>query len=99
MSEEVMKKRIGGMLRDLEASDVQMDGLDLSDLKDAMSHPNAPALLAEWMPHEETAVKQGEPAPDFTLPFIPGHALEGETMTLSSHFGKRPVGLIFGSYT
>lgn len=99
MSEDAIKEMISGMLRNLEANDVKMDGLTLDDLKDAMSHPNAPALLAEWMPHEAASVQQGEPAPDFTLPFLPGHATEGESMTLSSHFGKRPVGLIFGSYT
>lgn len=97
--EEAMKEMIAGMLRNLEANDVQMDGLNLDDLKDAMSHPNAPALLAEWMPHEAASVGQGEPAPDFSLPFLPGHSKEGDRMTLSSHFGKRPVGLIFGSYT
>ena len=87
------------MLKTLEEDRVEMDGLELDDLKDAMSHPKAPEILAKWMPHEATAVKQGEPAPDFTLRFLPGYSEEGESMTLSSHFGKRPVGLIFGSYT
>ena len=78
---------------------VEMDGLTLDDLRNAMSHPKAPDVLERWMPHELTSVKQGEPAPDFTLPYLSGHGVDGETMTLSSHFGKRPVGLIFGSYT
>ena len=102
MSEQAMKEMIAGMLRNLEANNVQMDGLTMDDLRDAMSHPKAAELLAEWMPHEAASVQAGEPAPDFSLPFLPGHAThatEGETMTLSSHFGKRPVGLIFGSYT
>lgn len=98
MSEEA-KTMIAEMLKRLEDGGVEMDGLELDDLKDAMAHPEAPALLAKWMPHEAASVKQGERAPDFTLPYLPGHALSGESMTLSSHFGTRPVGLIFGSYT
>jgi len=97
--EATIKQMIQGMLASLEANAVEMDGLHLDDLRDAMSHPKAVDMLVEWMPHEATSVKQGEPAPDFTLPFLPGHARAGETMTLSSHFGKRPVALIFGSYT
>ena len=100
MSDEAaIRQMIEGMLRNLEANGVEMDGLDLDDLEDAMSHPGAIEMLAEWMPHEAASVKQGEPAPDFTLPYLPGHAKEGETMTLSSHFGERPVALVFGSYT
>jgi len=38
----------------------------------------------------------GKPAPDFTLPFVDGR---NKTATLSSHIGKKPVALIFGSYT
>jgi hypothetical protein len=39
-------------------------------------------------------------APDFELPYMPGHGgQEGETFLLSECFGKRPVALIFGSYT
>ena len=33
----------------------------------------------------------------FTLPYLPGSG-EG-ALTLSSHFGDRPVALVFGSYT
>jgi hypothetical protein len=40
-------------------------------------------------------IKVGDRAPDFTLP-----SLDGKTaFTLSSFQGKRPVVLIFGSYT
>ena len=105
MSEDATKTMIARMLKSLEEGGVEMDGLELDDLKDAMSHPKAPEILAKWMPHEATSVKQGESAPDFTLPylpghgFLPGHGVEGRSMTLSSHVGKRPVGLIFGSYT
>ena len=42
-----------------------------------------------------TGAKEGTVAPDFTLR-PPG---SGKTVTLSSFRGKRPVALIFGSYT
>ncbi len=99
MSEEAMKTMIAEMLKSLEEGGIEREALELDDLKDAMSHPTAPEILAKWMPHEATSVKQGESAPDFTLPYLPGHGVEGESMTRSSHLGKRPVGLIFGSYT
>jgi peroxiredoxin len=47
---------------------------------------------------EATSVQAGDPAPDFALPRL-GGPNAGELVTLSSHFGKRPVALIFGSYT
>jgi hypothetical protein len=105
MSEEAMKQMIQGMLENLEQSGAEMEGLSLDDLRDAMSHPKAAAFLADWMPHEAASVQQGASAPDFTLPYLPGYAKEGDTMTLSSHFRSalgstvRPVALIFGSYT
>lgn len=99
MSDDPMRDMIQGMLAKLEQDGVEMQGLDLDELRDAMAHPQAAAFLAEWMPVEAASVKAGADAPDFTLPFMPGHAAEGEAMTLSSHFGKRPVALIFGSYT
>ena len=97
--ESGVKRMIQAMLQDLEQNEVQMEALDLEDLKRVMSHPEAPTLLAKWMPYEATSVKQGEPAPDFTLPYLPGYGRGAKTMTLSSRFGKRPVALIFGSYT
>ena len=41
------------------------------------------------------APKVGDVAPDFTLSDISGQ----ETITLSDFRGKRPVALVFGSYT
>jgi hypothetical protein len=100
MSEDAMKKMVQGMLESLERDGAAMDGLKLDDLRDAMSHPEVPRFLAEWMPIEAASVAQGADAPDFRLPFLPGQGREaGETVTLSDHFGNRPVGLIFGSYT
>jgi hypothetical protein len=43
----------------------------------------------------EGKLKPGDPAMDFTLKLR--HS--GKTVTLSSHKGRRPVALVFGSYT
>ncbi len=77
-----------------------MGPLDTDDLADAIHHPKAMGVISELMEREESSVRQGEPAPDFTLPWLPGFGEgRGATLTLSDHFGKRPVALIFGSYT
>jgi hypothetical protein len=92
---EGMKKGIFAQLKN-----DSMDGLDLADLEDAMSHPEAKKTVAELMPLEAASVQAGQPAPDFTLPWLPGSgAGEGESFTLSEKHGSRPVALIFGSYT
>lgn len=44
---------------------------------------------------DKLAPRVGEMAPDFTLQNIAGT----ETITLSDFRGKKPVALIFGSYT
>jgi hypothetical protein len=41
----------------------------------------------------------GDPAFPFTLPLLEGHRQTGESITLGDFSGKRPVALIFGSYT
>ena len=46
----------------------------------------------EWWPDK---LKAGDAAPDFTLKSLDGP----QTVTLSDFRGKRPVVLIFGSYT
>ena len=95
---EATRQQITGMLAALESEG--MDGLSLDDLKDAMSHPEAARTVAELMPLEASSVQPGQPAPDFTLPFLPGHGGEaGQTLTLSERWAERPVALIFGSYT
>ena len=99
MNENDQKQMIQELLEKLAADGTVMKGLSLDDLRDAMSHPEASTFLAEWMPHEAASVKPGEPAPDFTLPYLDGYGQTGATMTLASHFGRRPVALIFGSYT
>ncbi len=57
-------------------------------------------MIGETLAAEAASVKQGEPAPDFTLPWLPGPtAGGGRAFTLSHRFGERPVALVFGSYT
>lgn len=82
----------------LEAQGAELQGLSLDDLRDAMSHPQAAGQVARLMALEASSVQIGDPAPDFSLPRL-GEPETGERVTLSSHFGKRPVALIFGSYT
>jgi hypothetical protein len=92
------REMIAGMLENLGSE--AMDGLSLDDLKDAMSHPLAAATVAELMPLEAASVQPGQPAPDFTLPWLPGGGgEEGQSVTLSERWRERPVALIFGSYT
>ncbi len=89
---------IDGMLAQLEQSGGEMDGLSLDDLKAAMSHPEAPAMIQEIFEADERSVKEGEVAPDFTLSRL-GGPQAGESVTLSATLGERPIALIFGSYT
>ena len=85
-----------------DAADGKLAGITVDDLMDAMSHPKAAAMIAKAMEIEAKSVQQGAAAPDFSLPWLAGseHAdSHAKSMTLSAHFGKRPVALIFGSYT
>ncbi len=96
---DAMKEQVTASLEANEGDD-GMNGADVGDLMDAMSHPKAAAVVQSLMALEPNTVQQGEPAPDFTLPWLSGQGPDGSTsVTLSSHFGKRPVALIFGSYT
>ena len=49
-------------------------------------------------PRDSLLAQQGELAPDFTLASYDGGE-GGDEVTLSDFAGKRPVALIFGSYT
>lgn len=95
-------KMFEGMRADLERDQAEgkLASLSVADLADAISHPLAPEVIADCMEAEASSVKQGEMAPDFCLPWLPGpNAEEGETMRLSEQLAKRPVALVFGSYT
>ena len=99
MSQIDPKAMTQAMLAQLERDGESMDGLSLDDLKNAMSHPKAMEGVAEAMANEAGSVQAGQPAPDFSLCFLPGSGETDARVTLSAHFGKRPVALIFGSYT
>ena len=48
-----------------------------------------------WLWARDGTLKEGEAAPDFTLPTLD----RSTKVALSSHRGQRPVVLVFGSYT
>jgi len=76
--------------------------MSVADLAEVMEHPEAKRVITELLTIEAQSVKEGDAAPDFNLPWLPGSEPKGEhaaTLRLSDHFGKRPVALIFGSYT
>ena len=53
------------------------------------------SLMAAQKKVDANAPRAGDLAPDFTL-----HDIEGkDSVTLSSFRGKKPVALVFGSYT
>ncbi|NND49025.1 MAG: hypothetical protein HKN60_02100 [Rhizobiales bacterium] len=57
-------------------------------------------MQAFFRAREAGVPKPGDLAPDFKLDLLDRHRKRtGETVDLSSHRGKRPVALIFGSYT
>ena len=95
------KHDVDAMMRNvaqrLEEQGHEMAGLSLDDLRDAASHPKAAAEIERIFQRETGSVQQGDPAPDFRLPYLPGHG-EGH-VRLSERFAERPVALIFGSYT
>ncbi len=51
--------------------------------------------LAWKKKYNPVAPKKGDMAPDFTLSDVKGE----NPVTLSEHFGRRPVALVFGSFT
>ncbi len=102
MSQVDVEAMMEGMRETLERdqSEGKLAGLTVEDLTDAVSHPKAAEVIAELMAWDAAGVQEGELAPDFCLPWLPGFGPSGGgSMRLSDHFGNRPVGLIFGSYT
>ncbi len=102
MSRVDVTQLLEGLRAELERDQAEgkLVGLSVEDLADAVSHPKAPEVIAEFMGIEAGSVQEGQSAPDFSLPWLPGSG-EGRRpeMTLSDHFGQGPVALIFGSYT
>ena len=102
MAEIDVQKLLEGMRGQLEKDEAEgrLAGLSVAALAEAASHPLAPEVIAEGLEAERHSVQVGEPAPDWSLPWLPGPtAGPGERLTLSQHIGKRPVALVFGSYT
>jgi hypothetical protein len=91
----------GRMMEQFDRIDANKDGvLDRDELMAARRRGGGgrpgevitPAAKGERLPDR---LRVGDPAPDFTLPSVSG---KGE-VTLSRFRGKRPVVLIFASYT
>ncbi|MFP6626215.1 MAG: hypothetical protein VCA74_04035 [Deltaproteobacteria bacterium] len=80
--------------RGLVAEDL---GIDWDKLLGALAHPLAAEAVAESMAREPDSAQVGQDAPDFTLRRL-GDS-DGEPVCLGSHFGRRPVALVLGSYT
>lgn len=102
MSEVDLEQLFRSVREQLEAdpAGAKDAGVDPENLARALAHPLARAELERSAPIELASVAEGEDAPDFTLARLL-EASEGQAshVTLSDHFGKRPVALIFGSYT
>ncbi len=107
MSDRPSKTKLPGVVDEMlenlvESGEAEkMDGLDIDRLKAAMSAPGAAETVAEIQAMgADSQAGAGQPAPDFELPFLPGHGGDqGETIRLSDRFTNRPVALVFGSYT
>ena len=82
----------------MSAAARKVPGITEEDVRKAMEYPGAAAEVERLLAAERTSVQEGDPAPDFRLPRLTG-AEVGERVALSDHFGKRPVALVFGSYT
>ena len=95
---QMMKRMLETLQKD--EAEGKLAGLTVERLAAAVAHPKAAAVIGECMEADAESVKEGEPAPDFTLPWLsPSGEGRGPSLTLSDHFGKRPVALVFGSYT
>jgi Ca2+-binding EF-hand superfamily protein len=106
---KLSKDELQNAARLLEKLDTNKDGvIDQADLKAYAQRPDSkgvpkkqggrpgevvtPAAKGE---RQKDTLKVGDPAPDFTLPDLKGT----REITLSSFKGKKPVVLIFASYT
>ncbi len=101
MASDAEKLNVDKMMEDVAArlaeAGHEMAGLSLDGLREAVSHPKAAAEIQRLFTLEASSVQQGDPAPDFRLPYLPGQG-EG-AVKLSERIAKSPVALVFGSYT
>jgi len=73
----------------------------VSQLRHGLAPEDSPLTVKDVMASADyrdlrtPSVAEGDPAPDFELPALEG----GETVRLASLLERRPVALVFGSYT
>ena len=85
---------------DADPAGTQDSRISPEQLAEAMAHPKAAGEIQRVMAIEANSVAEGEPAPEFSLARLnPAPGADAAAVTLSNHFGRRPVALIFGSYT
>jgi hypothetical protein len=95
---DLMKRTLETLHQD--EAEGKLAGITVERLASAVAHPRAAEVIRECMEADAHSANEGEPAPDFTLPWLPPSGEgRGPSFTLSDHFGKRPVALVFGSYT
>ncbi len=76
----------------------EIPGFTAEDRRAAMEYPGVAEEIERLVAADRASVQAGAPAPDFNLARMTGPQA-GERITLSDHFGKRSVALVFGSYT
>ena len=85
---------------DADPAGTQDSRISPEKLAEAMAHPKAAEEIQRVMVIEANSVAEGEPAPEFSLARLNAAPDVGTApVTLSDPFGRRPVALIFGSYT
>ena len=99
MSEADDGALIAQLRENFSPEDLERAGMTLEDMVRAASHPRARTEIAELMQREARSIREGEPAPDFELPWLSNAPDASTGMRLSDHFGVRPIALVFGSYT
>lgn len=98
MSQVEMETFLEGIRQQMDAEGVVLPSELWAEFVEAMSHPDAAERALEIFEREAGSVQQGDAAPDFALKPLRGYA-RAKPVRLSDHAGKRPVALIFGSYT
>ena len=73
-------------------------GITEEDARAAMEYRGAAAEIERLISADQGSVREGASAPDFELARLQDPD-GGERVKLSDSFGKRPVALVFGSYT
>lgn len=91
-----MKEAVSSILAVRAAIDDGSEhSISAEEMAEVMSHPLADEYVSEMLERESGSCVVGSDAPDFELPLADGNG----SVRLSGHFGKRPVALVFGSYT